>query len=61
MNGLFKDLDQQKLVMALVIVGILSLIILALPLVIPLLGVLISFGVIGAAVYGVYVFLTKKS
>jgi hypothetical protein len=54
-----KIFDQQKLGLALVIVGILAVIILALPLVIPIAGVLVAFGVIAAAIYGVYKYLTK--
>ena len=53
MNGIFDQIDSKKLTAALIVVGILGIIILALPLVIPLLGLLVAFGVIGAAIYGV--------
>lgn len=54
------DADKKKLLIALGAIGILGVIVMALPLVIPLLGMLVTLGVIGAAIYGIYVYFTRK-
>ena len=54
----FPNIDPRKLVLAAVIVAFFGIFILSLQYIIPLLGVLIAFGVIVAAVYGIWRFLT---
>ena len=56
----FPNIDPRKLVLAAVIVAFFGIFILSLQYIIPLLGVLIAFGVIVAAVYGIRRFLTGK-
>lgn len=56
----FPNIDPRKLVLAAVIVAVFGIFILSLQYIIPLLGVLIAFGVIVAAVYGIWRFLTGK-
>ncbi len=56
----FPNIDPRKLVLAAVIVAFFGIFILSLQYIIPLLGVLIAFGVIVAAVYGIWRFLTGK-
>lgn len=56
----FPNIDPRKLVLAAVIVAFFGIFILSLQYIIPLLGLLIAFGVIVAAVYGIWRFLTGK-
>lgn len=56
----FLNIDPRKLVLAAVIVAVFGIFILSLQFIIPLLGVLIALGVIVAAVYGIWRFLTGR-
>jgi heme O synthase-like polyprenyltransferase len=60
MKGIFDNIDQKKLVLAAVVVAVFGIFILALQFIIPLAGILIAFGVIGAAIYGIWKYLTGK-
>lgn len=51
--------DQKKLLLAMIVVGVFAVILLALPVIIPLAGILVAIGVIIAAIYGIIKFLTK--
>jgi hypothetical protein len=54
------EADKRRLVLAAVFVGALGVVVLALPVVIPLLGFLTALGVIAAAIYGVYKYISGK-
>lgn len=54
----FPGIDIKKLVIAAIIVALFGIFIIALPLIIPFLGILIAIGVIIAAIYGIWKFLT---
>lgn len=54
----FPNIDLKKLVIAAVIVVIFGIFILSLQFIIPILGILIAVGVIIAAIYGIWKFLT---
>lgn len=51
--------DQKKLLLAMIVVGVFAVVLLALPVIIPLAGILVAIGVIIAAIYGIIKFLTK--
>ncbi len=55
----FPKLDQKKLVLAAVIVGVFLIFILSLQLIIPILSIFVAIGIIIAAIYGIWKFLTK--
>ena len=56
----FPNIDEKKLILAAVILAVFGIFILSLQLVIPILGVLIAIGVLIAAIYGIWKFLTGK-
>jgi len=56
----FPNIDEKKLVLAAVILALFGIFILSLQLVIPILGVLIAIGVLIAAIYGIWKFLTNQ-
>jgi len=53
-------IDQNKLVTAAIIVALFGVLILSFTYILPLLGILVAFGVIAAAIFFVYLFLTRK-
>lgn len=59
-EGMFQNIDQQKLIKAAIIVGLFGIFILALTYVIPLLGILGAVVIILAGIYAIYLFLTGK-
>jgi len=56
----FPNIDEKKLILAAVILAVFGIFILSLQLVIPILGVLIAIGVLIAAIYGIWKFLTNQ-
>lgn len=54
----FSNFDQKKAVLAAVIVGAFLIFVMALQFIIPLAGILVAFGVIAAAAYGLWKYFT---
>lgn len=57
--NLIPDIDMKKLVLAAAIVAVFGVFILSLQFIIPLLSILIALGIIAAAIYGIWRFLTE--
>jgi hypothetical protein len=55
-----KNIDQQQMIKAAIIVAIFGVFVLSLTYIIPLLGILGALAIIGAGIYAVYLFLTGK-
>lgn len=58
--NLFPNIDEKKLVLAAVILALFGIFILSLQFIFPILGVLIAIGVIIAAIYAIWKFLTNQ-